>query len=55
MTPWEAAEAPLCWNFLTQMRALLDAWDYEARVELAPHVGEAMLPRPLPRPELVLR
>ena len=53
--PWENAEAPLVWHFLTQVRALLDAWDYEARVELAPHVGVAALPRPLPRPEVVLR
>lgn len=55
MLPWDTGDAPLVWHFLTQMRALLDAWDYEARVELAPHVGEAALPRPLPRPEIVLR
>jgi type VI secretion system protein ImpG len=55
LPPWETSEAPLVWHFLTELRALLDAWDYEARVELAPHIGESALPRPLPRPELVLR
>lgn len=52
---WELGEAPLIWSFLTQLRRLLDAWDYEARVELAPHIGDSPLPRPLPRPETVLR
>lgn len=55
LAPWEVSEAPLIWHFLVELRTLLDAWNYEARVELAPHVGEAALPRPLPRPELILR
>lgn len=55
MLPWDFAEAPLVWHFLTQMRLLLDAWNYEARVELAPHIGDTALPHPLPRPEVVLR
>lgn len=55
LTQWENAEAPLIFHFLTEMRALLDAWDYEARVEVAPHIGDAPLSRPLPRPEVILR
>jgi type VI secretion system protein ImpG len=52
---WPTFEDGLVWQFLSQLRVVLDAWDYEARVELAPHVGEAALPRPLPRSEVVLR
>lgn len=55
MLPWDFTEAPLVWHFLTQVRVMLDAWDYEARVELAPHIGDTALPHPLPRPEVVLR
>lgn len=55
LLPWELSEVPLVWTFLTQLRRLLCAWDYEARVELAPHIGESLLPRPLPRPQTVLR
>lgn len=55
LRPFATPDAPRVWHFLTQLRSLLDAWDFEARVELAPHVGDAPLPRPLPRPEVVLR
>ncbi len=52
---WATSEDALVWQFLAQVRSLLDAWNHEARVELAPHIGELALPRPLPRPDVVLR
>lgn len=53
--PGPGEEEPLVRAFLRQLRVLLDAWDYEARVEIAPHVGVNALPRPLPPPEEFLR
>lgn len=48
MKPGEPHEEPLRARFLTQLGAILDAWDYEARVELTAHSGSGPLPASAP-------
>lgn len=44
MTPHQPEEEPLVQRFLAQIGTILDAWDYEAQVEVRAHSG------PLPEP-----
>ena len=44
MTPHAPEDEPLMARFLTQLGMILDAWDYEARVELRAHSGSGPLP-----------
>lgn len=44
MAPHRAEDAPLLGRFLARLGTILDAWDYEARVELRAHSGNGPLP-----------